>query len=142
MFALPFELHEQGVRRYGFHGLSYEYVASVLPSFDSAAAGGRTVVLHLGNGSSMCAIRAGKSVASTMARARRGAGDARAVLTAAAHFHSFHRSSATMTSEILRRVRRAFSQGPGLQKEPGSGGGFHQESAGTHAQAVPVTAHR
>jgi acetate kinase len=66
MFALPFELHEQGVRRYGFHGLSYEYVASVLPSFDSAAAGGRTVVLHLGNGSSMCAIRAGKSVASTM----------------------------------------------------------------------------
>jgi acetate kinase len=66
MFALPFELHEQGVRRYGFHGLSYEYVASVLPRFDATAAAGRTVVLHLGNGSSMCAIRAGKSVASTM----------------------------------------------------------------------------
>ena len=66
MFALPAELHAQGIRRYGFHGLSYEYVASVLPGFDAKAAGGRTVVLHLGNGSSMCAIQAGKSVASTM----------------------------------------------------------------------------
>jgi acetate kinase len=66
MFALPLELHEQGVRRYGFHGLSYEYVASVLPKFDARAASGRTVVFHLGNGSSMCAIRAGRSVASTM----------------------------------------------------------------------------
>jgi acetate kinase len=66
MFALPLALHEQGVRRYGFHGLSYEYVASVLPTFDPRAASGRTVVLHLGNGSSMCAIRAGRSVASTM----------------------------------------------------------------------------
>jgi acetate kinase len=66
MFALPLELHEQGVRRYGFHGLSYEYVASVLPACDDRAASGRTVVLHLGNGASMCAIRAGRSVASTM----------------------------------------------------------------------------
>ena len=66
MFALPAELHAQGVRRYGFHGLSYEYIASVLPKFDPKAAGGRTVVLHLGNGSSMCAIQAGKSLASTM----------------------------------------------------------------------------
>ncbi len=66
MFALPAELHAQGVRRYGFHGLSYEYIASVLPKFDPKAAGGRTVVLHLGNGSSMCAIQAGKSMASTM----------------------------------------------------------------------------
>ncbi len=66
MFALPAELHAQGVRRYGFHGLSYEYIASVLPKFDTKAARGRTVVLHLGNGSSMCAIQAGKSVASTM----------------------------------------------------------------------------
>ena len=66
MFALPAELHAQGVRRYGFHGLSYEYIASVLPGFDAKAAGGRTVVLHLGNGASMCAIQAGKSVASTM----------------------------------------------------------------------------
>ena len=66
MFALPLELHEQGVRRYGFHGLSYEYVASVLSTFDAKASAGRAVVLHLGNGSSMCAIHAGKSVASTM----------------------------------------------------------------------------
>jgi acetate kinase len=54
------------VRRYGFHGLSYEYVASVLPHFDARAARGRTVVMHLGNGSSMCAMNAGKSVTSTM----------------------------------------------------------------------------
>jgi acetate kinase len=66
MFALPAELHAGGIRRYGFHGLSYEYVASVLPRIDAKAAAGRTVVLHLGNGSSMCAIQAGKSVASTM----------------------------------------------------------------------------
>jgi acetate kinase len=66
MFALPSELHAQGVRRYGFHGLSYEYIASVLPNFDREAASGRTVVLHLGNGASMCAVQAGNSVASTM----------------------------------------------------------------------------
>lgn len=65
-FALPAELHEAGVRRYGFHGLSYEYIASRLPHADPKAARGRTVVLHLGNGSSMCALRGGHSVASTM----------------------------------------------------------------------------
>ena len=54
------------MRRYGFHGLSYEYIASVLPAFAPEAAAGATVVAHLGNGSSMCAIAAGKSVASTM----------------------------------------------------------------------------
>jgi len=66
MYALPATLHAQGVRRYGFHGLSYEYIASVLPDFDQNAAHGRTVVLHLGNGASMCALHAGKSMASTM----------------------------------------------------------------------------
>jgi acetate kinase len=66
MYALPVELHEQGVRRYGFHGLSYEYVASVLGDFDGEAARGRSVVLHLGNGASMCALLAGNSVTSTM----------------------------------------------------------------------------
>jgi acetate kinase len=66
MFALPQELHDEGVRRYGFHGLSYEYIASRLPQFDAAAAQGRTVVCHLGNGASMCALAAGRSVASTM----------------------------------------------------------------------------
>jgi acetate kinase len=65
-FALPAEFHDAGVRRYGFHGLSYEYIASVLPRFDTKAATGKTVVLHLGNGSSMCAMQAGRSVANTM----------------------------------------------------------------------------
>jgi acetate kinase len=65
-FAIPAQLHDAGVQRYGFHGLSYEYIASVLPQFDARAAKGKTVVLHLGNGASMCAIEGGKSVASTM----------------------------------------------------------------------------
>jgi len=65
-FAIPAELHDAGVRRYGFHGLSYEYIASVLTDVDAQAAAGRTVVLHLGNGASMCALEAGKSIASTM----------------------------------------------------------------------------
>ena len=65
-FALPKAITDRGVRRYGFHGLSYEYIASVLPEYDKPAATGKTVVLHLGNGSSMCAIADGRSVASTM----------------------------------------------------------------------------
>jgi acetate kinase len=65
-FALPPSITERGVRRYGFHGLSYEYIASVLPRIDAKAATGRTVVAHLGNGSSMCAMVNGRSVASTM----------------------------------------------------------------------------
>jgi acetate kinase len=66
MFALPQELSDAGVRRYGFHGLSYEYIASVLPGIDADAARGRCVVLHLGNGASMCALQGGRSIASTM----------------------------------------------------------------------------
>jgi acetate kinase len=65
-FALPKAISDRGVRRYGFHGLSYEYIASVLPQLDARAARGKTVVLHLGNGSSMCAIATGRSIASTM----------------------------------------------------------------------------
>jgi len=65
-FALPASITDRGVRRYGFHGLSYEYTAGALPALDPAAAAGRVVVAHLGNGASMCAIRGGKSVASTM----------------------------------------------------------------------------
>ncbi|VTU01934.1 acetate kinase : Acetate kinase OS=Singulisphaera acidiphila (strain ATCC BAA-1392 / DSM 18658 / VKM B-2454 / MOB10) GN=ackA PE=3 SV=1: Acetate_kinase [Gemmataceae bacterium] len=65
-FALPRELTDSGVIRYGFHGLSYEYIASVLPGTDPHAASGRTVVAHLGNGASLCAMRACKSVATTM----------------------------------------------------------------------------
>ncbi|RZL86277.1 MAG: acetate/propionate family kinase [Variovorax sp.] len=65
-FALPPSITSLGVRRYGFHGLSYEYIASVMPQFDPTAAAGRTVVAHLGNGSSMCAMAGGRSMASTM----------------------------------------------------------------------------
>ncbi|MCB5196296.1 acetate/propionate family kinase [Deefgea salmonis] len=63
-FALPRQITELGVRRYGFHGLSYEYITKVLPQY--AAQARRVVVLHLGNGASMCAIQDGQSVASTM----------------------------------------------------------------------------
>ena len=65
-FALPARVTERGVQRYGFHGLSYEYISTVLPQIAPQAAGGRTIVAHLGNGESMCAINGGKSVASTM----------------------------------------------------------------------------
>jgi acetate kinase len=65
-FALPSSITDRGVRRYGFHGLSYEYIASVLPRHDARAAAGKTIVLHLGNGASMCAMSGGKSVATTM----------------------------------------------------------------------------
>jgi acetate kinase len=65
-FALPQEITARGVRRYGFHGLSYEYIAGRLPELAPDAARGRTVVAHLGNGASMCALREGRSMASTM----------------------------------------------------------------------------
>ncbi len=65
-FALPKAITDRGVRRYGFHGLSYEYIAQTLSQYDARAATGRSIVLHLGNGASMCAIAAGRSVASTM----------------------------------------------------------------------------
>ncbi len=66
-FALPRELTEHGIRRYGFHGLSYEYIASVLPGrLGVEAAHGKVVVAHLGNGASMCALDGGRSVATTM----------------------------------------------------------------------------
>jgi acetate kinase len=65
-FALPASITDRGVLRYGFHGLSYEYIASVLSQSSERAAHGKTVVLHLGNGASMCAMAAGRSVASTM----------------------------------------------------------------------------
>ncbi|NTU83992.1 MAG: acetate kinase [Chloroflexales bacterium] len=65
-FAIPDELHSEGVQRYGFHGLSYEYVAGALAEVAPEIAGGRVVVAHLGNGASMCAIRDGRAVDSTM----------------------------------------------------------------------------
>lgn len=64
--AIPRQYHDQGVRRYGFHGLSYEYIASCLPDAAPNLAKGRVVVAHLGNGASMCAIKDGRSIDSTM----------------------------------------------------------------------------
>lgn len=66
LFALPQRFADAGVRRYGFHGLSYEYLATTLPGIDARAAGGRTVAFHLGNGASMCAMHGCRSVATTM----------------------------------------------------------------------------
>lgn len=65
-FAIPEQLYVEGVRRYGFHGLSYEYIAGRLGEVAPTIAKGRVVVAHLGSGASMCAIAAGKSMESTM----------------------------------------------------------------------------
>ncbi len=65
-YALPERFYEEGVRRYGFHGLSYEYIAKVLPDAAPEAAEGRVVVAHLGSGASLCALKGGQSVESTM----------------------------------------------------------------------------
>lgn len=65
-YAIPRKYTEEGIKRYGFHGLSYEYITSVLPAYDKNLALGRVVIAHLGNGASMCAVNAGKSIATTM----------------------------------------------------------------------------
>lgn len=65
-FALPREYEDAGVRRYGFHGLSYEYIAARLGEIAPGLAKGRTIVAHLGNGASLCALRAGRSIDTTM----------------------------------------------------------------------------
>ncbi|MGM4962835.1 acetate/propionate family kinase [Tardiphaga sp. 1201_B9_N1_1] len=65
-YAIPYQLHAEGIRRYGFHGLSYEYIAKRLPQVAPDVAGGRVIVAHLGSGASMGAIKNGKSVESTM----------------------------------------------------------------------------
>lgn len=65
-YALPRQLYEEGIRRYGFHGLSYEYVVGRLKEVAPLHESGRVVVMHLGNGASMCAIRDGQSVGSSM----------------------------------------------------------------------------
>jgi len=66
LFAIPRSMSESGVRRYGFHGLSYAFLASTFADYDEALAKGRVVAAHLGNGASLCAIRNGASVATTM----------------------------------------------------------------------------
>jgi acetate kinase len=65
-YAIPERLYAEGVRRYGFHGLSYEFVASSLPQVAPKIAAGRVIVAHLGSGASMCALRGGRSIESTM----------------------------------------------------------------------------
>jgi acetate kinase len=65
-YAIPHQLHAEGIRRYGFHGLSYEYVAKSLPQIAPDIAKGRVIVAHLGSGASMCALKQGRSVESTM----------------------------------------------------------------------------
>lgn len=65
-FGLPHSFTSQGLRRYGFHGLSYEYIASVLPQYDPRAAEGRTIVAHLGSGASLCGMINRVSRATTM----------------------------------------------------------------------------
>ena len=65
-FALPEHFYAEGVRRYGFHGLSYEYIAQRLPEVAPQIAGGRVIVAHLGSGASMCALLEGRSIESTM----------------------------------------------------------------------------
>ena len=65
-YAIPEALYAEGVRRYGFHGLSYEYIATTLPQVAPDIAAGRVIVAHLGSGASMCAISNGRSVESSM----------------------------------------------------------------------------
>ena len=65
-FALPRDLTAAGVRRYGFHGLSYDYIVSRLQEIDPILARSRLLIAHLGNGASLCAVHEGRSVASTM----------------------------------------------------------------------------
>ncbi|MFX1684856.1 acetate/propionate family kinase [Paraburkholderia sp. A1RO-5L] len=66
LFALPYHYYEEGIRRYGFHGLSYEYIAHYLHATEPDVARGRVVVAHLGNGASLCSMKDGKSVETTM----------------------------------------------------------------------------
>ena len=65
-YALPRELRDRGIRRYGFHGLSYEYIAEALPGILGEAAEGRVIVAHLGNGASLCAMHGRRSVGTSM----------------------------------------------------------------------------
>jgi acetate kinase len=65
LVPLPAELCREGLQRYGFHGLSYEYIASVLPHVAPQIAQGHVIVAHLGSGASLCALRGGKSIENT-----------------------------------------------------------------------------
>lgn len=66
LYALPYEFYEQGIRRYGFHGLSYEYISSYLGTHHKDLINGRIIIAHLGSGASLCALKEGRSVDSTL----------------------------------------------------------------------------
>ena len=96
LVPLPVDFRQNGVQRYGFHGISYEYISSVLPQIAPEIAGGRVIVAHLGSGASMCAIKDGKSVDSTLGftaldglcmGTRPGSVDPGVVLHLFQHFH-------------------------------------------------------
>jgi len=99
LFALPYSYYGEGIRRYGFHGLSYEYIAKHLHLVAPEIASGRVIVAHLGNGASLCAMKDGKSVETTMGLTaldglpmgtRCGALDAGAVLWMMARGMDYH----------------------------------------------------
>lgn len=105
-FAIPGDVHDAGVQRYGFHGLSYQFIAETLGDHIGEAAEGRVVVAHLGNGASMCAMQGGKSMATTMGMTaldglmmgtRSGAIDPGAVL----HLMDMHGMSSKQVSDLL-----------------------------------------
>lgn len=105
-FAIPGKLHDAGVQRYGFHGLSYQFISETLADHIGDAAQGRVIVAHLGNGASMCALRNGKSVATTMGMTaldglmmgtRSGAIDPGAVL----HLMDMQGMSSAQVSDLL-----------------------------------------
>ncbi|MCM2287725.1 MAG: acetate/propionate family kinase [Sulfuritalea sp.] len=108
LFALPRRITAQGVRRYGFHGLSYEYIADVLPQHLTERAAERAIVAHLGNGASMCAMLGGKSQATTMGftaldglmmGTRAGAVDPGVLL----HLMDYHDMDARALTQLLYR---------------------------------------
>ncbi|PVA10695.1 acetate kinase [Pelagivirga sediminicola] len=105
-FAIPGDLHDAGIQRYGFHGLSYQFIAGSLPDHIGSLAAGRVIVAHLGNGASLCAMKEGKSVATTMGMTaldglvmgtRSGAIDPGAVL----HLLDAHAMSSAEVSDLL-----------------------------------------
>jgi acetate kinase len=65
-FAIPRRFTHEGIRHYGFHGLSYEYIASILPTLEPTLADARIIIAHLGSGASLCALHKGRSIATTM----------------------------------------------------------------------------
>lgn len=121
-FALPLSMFRRGIRRYGFHGLSYDFIASALPALSPRLAAGRTVVAHLGNGASACALRGGVSVATTMGftaldglpmGTRCGALDAGVVL----HLQRQEGMTAVAVEELLYRKSGVLGLSDGLSSD-------------------------